>query len=138
LDKLDGTNKILTIDEAQHLPYKTLEILRDLHDECNVPVVLVGNKEVYSKLLGRGEAAFAQLFSRAAIRTELSTQNIIQKDIFELFPTADSRAAKLLHKIAQTRWGIRGAVNTFQNAANLGDTTETGLINMTKVMGITI
>jgi DNA transposition AAA+ family ATPase len=138
VDKLDGSNKILIIDEAQHLPYKTLEILRDLHDECNIPIVLVGNKEVYSKLLGKGEAAFAQLFSRAAIRTELSTSNIQKKDIVSLFPTADDGAIKLLHKIAQTRWGLRGAVNTFQNAANHGDITEPGLHQMMKIMGIAV
>lgn len=53
--RLDGTNMVIVIDEAQHLKYAALEEIRALTDdnpmtgEHGVGVVLIGNSEVYTQ-----------------------------------------------------------------------------------------
>lgn len=78
--RLDGTNLVIIIDEAQHLKYAALEEIRSLTDdnpmtgEHGVGVVLIGNSEVYSRLQGRQQAQFAQLFSRIRMQREYTTR----------------------------------------------------------------
>ena len=78
--RLDGTNWVIVIDEAQHLKYAALEEIRSLTDdnpmtgEHGVGVVLIGNSEVYSRLQGRQQAQFAQLFSRIRMQREYTAR----------------------------------------------------------------
>ena len=62
VEQLAGTNRLIIIDEAQHLTKKTLEHLRSISDETGVGICFVGNEEVYSRLKGSGKADFAQIF----------------------------------------------------------------------------
>lgn len=140
VDKLEGSEKVLIIDEAQRLPHSSIELLRDLHDDAGIGVVFIGNHQVYSKMHGKGEAAFAQIFSRVAMRKCLLTSHVKTKDIQMLFPTyttdANKEELQFLKNIAHTKWGIRGAVHLFVNASNNGDVSYKGLVGMAKYMGI--
>lgn len=136
VDKLCGSEKVLIIDEAQHLPYTTLEFVRNIHDDAGVGVVLVGNHEIYSKMFGRGEAAFAQLFSRIAMRRQLFTVQVKMEDIEKLFKGVGEEEHKFLLNVARTKWGIRGAVFVYLNSANNGDLSKNGMEKMAKYMGI--
>ena len=68
-DRLKGTDKVIIIDEAQNLRFDALEELRSLSDpddltgESGTGICLIGNSEVYSRMLGKQEAQFAQQFS---------------------------------------------------------------------------
>lgn len=42
VDKLRDTQRLLIIDEAEHLPVRALEMLRRLHDQTRIGVLLVG------------------------------------------------------------------------------------------------
>jgi DNA transposition AAA+ family ATPase len=134
--KIEGSGRVIIIDEAQHLTHRALEHLRSISDESGVGLVLIGNQEVYTKMLGRGEAAFAQLFSRMAMRENILTTNIKQNDMDLLFPLLTKEEKQFLLRIARSRWGIRGAVNVFVNSASNQDTTITGLASVAKYMGI--
>ncbi|WP_110113234.1 AAA family ATPase [Bacillus sp. CGMCC 1.16541] len=134
--KLEGSGRVIIIDEAQHLTHRALEHLRSISDESGVGLVLIGNQEVYTKMLGRGEAAFAQLFSRMAMKENVLTNNIKQADMDLLFPLLSKEEKQFLLRIARSRWGIRGAVNVFVNSASNQDTTVTGLASVAKYMGI--
>lgn len=63
-DKLKETDKIIIIDEAQNLKFMALEEIRGWVDEDpltgkpGIGIVLIGNVEVYNKMLGRQEAIF--------------------------------------------------------------------------------
>ena len=69
-EKLEGTNRVIIIDEAQHLKLNALEEIRTLSDPNSLTgqrgtgICLIGNTEVYSRMVGKQEAQFAQLFSR--------------------------------------------------------------------------
>lgn len=144
--RLHGTDKIIIIDEAQHLKLNTLEELRNLSDpddatgDKGTGICLIGNTEVYSRMLGKQEAQFAQQFSRVKMCRRYSTTKVTLADMMELFPTlADGNHKKeleFLHGISQSKWGIRGATNIYNNAVNNEDITADGLRKMALSMGV--
>lgn len=65
IGKLQGSGRIILVDEAELLPYRALEVLRRIYDKCNgsVGVVLAGMPRLLINLKGkRGE--LVQLYSR--------------------------------------------------------------------------
>ncbi len=147
-DKLESSNKIIIIDEAQHLKYAALEEIRTLSDpntitgQAGTGIVLIGNTEVYDRMVGKQEARFAQQFSRIRMNRHYSTSKVTFEDIEILFPTLKERKMKkeltFLHGISQSKWGIRGAVNVYNNAVNNENITYDGLFGMARGMGIGI
>ena len=129
--RLDGTNWVIVIDEAQHLKYAALEEIRSLTDdnpmtvEHGVGVVLIGNSEVYSRLQGRQQAQFAQLFSRIRMQREYTTRKVKEDDVRKLFPVLAEQDARkemdFLLSVCRSPWGIRGAMNLYTNAASAND-----------------
>lgn len=147
-EKLEGTQKVIIIDEAQHLKLMALEEIRTLSDanpitgHTGTGIVLIGNTEVYSRMVGKQEARFAQLFSRVRMNRYYSTQRVSMKDMHKLFPLLSDQNQKkeleFLRGISQSKWGIRGAVNVYNNAVNNEDITYNGLYGMARAMGIGI
>lgn len=145
-EKLEGTKKVIIIDEAQHLKLNALEEIRTLSDpsaitgQAGTGIVLIGNTEVYTRMVGKQEARFAQLFSRIRMNRFYSTQKVTAEDIAKLFPKlAEGEKKKelaFLHGISQSKWGIRGAVNVYNNAVNNEDISHNGLYSMARTMGI--
>lgn len=145
-EKLEGTPKVIIIDEAQHLKLSALEELRTLSDPNNATgtpgngVCLIGNTEVYNRMMGKQQAQFAQLFSRIKMNRLYTTKKVKRDDIVALFPRLeqDNRKRELdfLLSIAQGRWGIRGAVNVYNNSIKNEDITYDGLYRMAVHMGI--
>ncbi len=144
--RLVGSDIVVIIDEAQHLQYRTLEEIRTMSDpgkisdDKGVGIVLIGNREVYDRMLGRQEARFAQLFSRITWRQGYSTLNVEYSDVELLFPMLqkDGRQKELefLHGICTSKWGIRGADKVFTNAANNENVSLDGLVTVARTMGI--
>ena len=127
-EKLEGTNKVIIIDEAQHLQLRSLDEIR------------TGNTEVYTRMVGKQEARFAQLFSRIRMNRYYSTRKVTEQDVAKLFPKLAEEGRKkeltFLHGISQSKWGIRGAVNVYNNAVNNEDISYDGLYAMARTMGI--
>lgn len=144
--KLDGSNKVLVIDEAQHLSLTAIDGIRSFNDENDestlppVGIVLIGNHELRTKMMGRYEQILAQLFNRIQIQRQMFTSMVQVEDIKKLFPIFVEKSAekeiKFLHGIATSRWGVRGAVKVFLNSSNNGDVSLSGLATMAKYMGI--
>ena len=144
--RLDGTNWVIVIDEAQHLKYAALEEIRSLTDdnpmtgEHGVGVVLIGNSEVYSRLQGRQQAQFAQLFSRIRMQREYTTRKVKEDDVRKLFPVLAEQDARkemdFLLSVCRSPWGIRGAMNLYTNAASANDISYENLYRMAAHMGI--
>lgn len=142
-ERLEGTNKVIIIDEAQHLKLQALEEIRTLSDPNDITgsagtgIVLIGNTEVYSKMLGKQEAKFAQLFSRIRLNKYYNTKKILKDDIKLLFPKIEeSEVIEFLVGISRSKWGIRGAVNVYNNSVSSDDISLSGLKNMAVSMGI--
>lgn len=145
-DKLEGSNKVIIIDEAQHLKLAALEEIRTLSDpsgingQLGIGICLIGNTEVYSRMVGKQEARFAQLFSRIRMNRYYSTSKVKTADIKALFPRLASgdqkKELEFLLGISRSKWGIRGAVNVYNNAINNNNMGYDGLVGMAQTMGI--
>jgi len=145
-EKLEGTNKVIIIDEAQHLRLNTLDELRTLSDpnaitgQPGTGIVLIGNTEVYNRMVGKQEARFAQMFSRIRMQRYYSTKKVTAEDIARLFPKLAEEGHKkelaFLYGIGQSKWGIRGAVTVYNNAVNNEDITHDGLYSVARQLGI--
>lgn len=61
--RLEGSGRLIIIDEAEHLPYRALELIRRVHDKAEVGVALVGMPRLKSNLQGDPNH-YAQLYSR--------------------------------------------------------------------------
>ena len=117
--KLKGSNKVLIIDEAQHLTVRVINHLRCMSDESGIGIAFVGNEEIYLKMKGSGQASYAQLYSRIANNKHVLTSQITKEDIALLFEDSaiEEKAIEQLLAISRTNYGIRGAVNVFVNTA---------------------
>lgn len=145
-EKLRQTDKVLIIDEAQNLKFLALEEIRGWVDEDimtgkpGIGIVLIGNVEVYNKMLGRQEAIFAQQFNRTRLHSRYRTQDITREDVELFFPALKEKGMQqeldYLYGISHSKWGIRGMVNVFNNAANNEDISSSGLERMANTMGI--
>ncbi len=145
-EKLENTNKVIIIDEAQHLKLGALEELRALSDDNSVTgakgvgICLIGNTDVYNRMMGKQEAQFAQLFSRIRMNRHYSTGKVTRQDVKALFPRLPEDSSKreldLLFGVCQSKWGIRGAVNIYNNAVNNEAINYDGLYSMAHTMGV--
>ena len=138
LDKLQGADKTIVIDEAQHLNRRTLEQVRDINDSTETAIILIGNEIIYSKMVGKQQAEFAQLFSRIGIRNHLLTDMFTKDDVKMVFGDGTDDVVSFLHNICRSKYGLRGAINVFINAKNNEDVTQKGLKAMAKLMGILV
>lgn len=63
VEKLKDSGRLIIVDEAEHLPYRALELLRRVHDKSHVPLALVGMPRLRKNLQG-DHNHYAQLWSR--------------------------------------------------------------------------
>lgn len=117
--RLNGTDGLLIIDEADHLDYPTLEELRILQEECQIGMVLVGNNRVYTQLTGgRRNEDFARLFSRIAKKRGI--HKIRQRDvqqIAEAWRIDGKDERNLMTQISDRPGGLRLLTKTLGLAA---------------------
>lgn len=145
-ERLRGTDKVIIIDEAQNLRFDALEELRGMSDpdeltgENGNGICLIGNTEVYSRMLGKQEAQFAQQFSRVRFRRRYSTGDVKREDVEKLFPAlADGSHGKelaFLTGVCRSKWGIRGAMSVYTNAVRNENTGLDGLRGIAANMGV--
>lgn len=139
MDKLLGSGRVIIVDEAQHLTYRTLEHLRSISDHSGIGLALIGNAEVYNKIRGTGRAEFAQLFSRVGMRKNVLTTMLKRDDIQRIFGPygLESDVIDILAAVARTPYGLRGAVNVYINAAAVfGQVDKESVTKILKDMNI--
>lgn len=71
VEKLRGSDKLLIVDEAELLAYKSLEIIRRIHDMAKIGVVLAGMPRLRANLRGK-KGEYKQLYSRIGFVGDLS------------------------------------------------------------------
>lgn len=120
-DYLTNNPRLIIIDEAQHLSIRALENLRAINDSTETGIVLCGNPTVYDRMHGRGQAHFAQLYSRIGIRRHIVEPDL--EDITKIFLNyeLDKESLLYLHKLALQRGGIRNCVKVLNIALQLRD-----------------
>lgn len=121
---LSSTPRLIIIDEAQHLSIRALENLRAINDVTESGIVLCGNPTVYDRMHGRGQAHFAQLYSRIGIRRHVTDPTL--DDITAIFQPycLDKESLLYLHKLALQRGGIRNCIKVLNIALQFQDTEK--------------
>lgn len=132
--------QVIIIDEAQHLPIKTVEALRAITDYFaevgqTLGIVFIGNTETVTRFGGTKKAEFAQISNRTRQRKVYKISDIKREDIQLLFPDLqDAMSIDFLLSIARSPQALRGAVNLYNNALDNDNTTYQGLVGMAKHM----
>lgn len=128
--KLRGTQGLLIVDEADHLPYDVLEEIRLIQEMTGVGVVLCGNHQIYSKLSGGGtrKTDFARLFSRIA--KKLAILNVTAGDIdaiADAWGIDGERERKLVHELGRRAGALRIIKTTLSLAAILANSSNSAI-----------
>lgn len=117
--RLDKTNGLLVIDEAQHLDVRSLDQVRTIHDATGIGIALVGNETVYARMTGGTRAAYLdRLFSRIGKRVHLvrPTKNDVQ-DLLLAWGIEDKECVRLCQEIAIKPGGLRGLTKVLRLAS---------------------
>ena len=124
IEYLSESPRLIIIDEAQHLSLRALENLRAINDRTESGIVLCGNPTVYDRMHGKGQAHFAQLYSRIGIRRHIKEPT--RSDIATIFEpyTLDKDSLLFLHKLALQWGGIRNCIKVFNIALQLQENEE--------------
>lgn len=70
IEKLKDSERLLIVDEAELLAYKSLEVLRRIHDKAGIGMVLAGLPRLRANLRGsKGE--YRQLYSRVGFALDI-------------------------------------------------------------------
>jgi hypothetical protein len=85
VDKVKGSGRLLIIDEAEHLPYRALELIRRIYDKAEIGIVLAGMPKLYFNLVGK-KGEYEQLYTRILYKTCLD--NLQPQDVKEIVKTA--------------------------------------------------
>ncbi|TCW05592.1 hypothetical protein EDF73_11636 [Raoultella sp. BIGb0138] len=132
--RLDGTQGLIIIDEADHLGAETLEELRLLQEATRVGMVLMGNHRVYSNMTGGNRTVeFARLFSRIAKRVAINkTKKADVVAIADAWQIHGEKERELLQQIAQKPGALRILSHSLRLAAmtahGAGDTVNEAYI----------
>jgi len=99
VQKLRNSNRLIIIDEAEHLPYKALELLRRVYDKAGVGILLVGMPRLVANLRGQ-KGQYEQLYSRVGVSKEVKVLDStdINKIIDKTLPDAVGLTEKFLEK----------------------------------------
>jgi len=76
--RLVGTHRMLIFDEAERLHYRSLEAIRDLHDQTDCPVLFAGKPKIYERLgfrdMGEFKEVTDQISGRISIVRDLTAR----------------------------------------------------------------
>ncbi len=139
VDKLTGTDKLIIIDEAQHLKAKAFDTLRVLNDRAEVGVIYAGTPDIIQRMtIGRAKEEFDQVYSRIEYTCNLSNR-FTMNEISTLFSefNLDKTVIKCLCNAASQKGGLRYAINLFKvvNSAEQGNITISAIEEAMKRVG---
>lgn len=120
VDELVGTDKLIIIDEAQHLTARAFDTLRALNDRAEVDVIYAGTPDIIKRMtIGRAKEDFDQVYSRIGYTCNLANR-FTQNEISTLFSEfeLDNTVIEYLCEAASKKGGLRYIVNLFKVAAS--------------------
>lgn len=103
---LNGTDRVIIIDEAHKLDLKAVDLLRDIYDVCNVPVVLSGTIDILSKT-NDANRFFGQFTSRTGLFYNVDDDIPISGNDKPLFSIDEIKECFIGDKIRFTADGLQ-------------------------------
>lgn len=100
VEQLSGTNRLIIIDEADHLSLDALQAVRNLNDEAHCGIVLSGNDKIYRQMLSpRRGYEFEQIRTRIIVRKKVFNE-YTEKEMETIFPGLNQACIGYLLKLA--------------------------------------
>lgn len=129
IDELKKGDFIIIIDESEHLKYTGLEGLRNIWDETQTPIVLVGTDILIDNLLGK-DSKYKQLYSR--IGTNHRIKGITKNDTLEVFHNIgiDLDNVILEHIYKSTRGNFRITIKILKKIKRLMNVSKCEDVNI--------
>ncbi len=132
METVRGTAGQIIIDEANQISLGALDLLRQICEQSEISLALVGNEPLYTQMTGGFRAPkFAQIFSRISSLTHI--KETLTEDVSALcaaFGISDAAAVGYLAQIGTLPGGLRGVVKTVQ-MAQLASAESGGALNKT-------
>lgn len=133
-NELKKVDKVVIIDEAEHLPYRALEGIRRMYDFSKSPVVLVGTRKLLNNLTGakKSNLEYEQLSSRVGSKwfleglcyiNEMSSK--VNKDlalVCKLFGVENNELINQIERLA--RGNFRKTEKLLKRAKRVADINE--------------
>ncbi|WP_195556361.1 AAA family ATPase [Anaerotruncus colihominis] len=120
ISKLADTNRLLIIDEAQHLTEKSFDAVRAINDKAHIGIVYAGNPSILKRMYGRQEEELDQLYSRVVYKCPLNNCYTLE-DIASIYAgvNINRECMQYLYQISKRKGGLRLMVNQCKIAQNL-------------------
>lgn len=120
VSKLKDTDKLIIIDEAQHLTSKTFDAIRALNDKACVGIVYSGNPSILKRMYGRNAEELDQVHSRIGYQCPLKN-NYSLNDIEKVFKNhhLPHECIQYLQRVSNRKGGLRVMVKQYKLAANI-------------------
>lgn len=95
---LSNTNRLIIIDEADHLTLNALQAVRNLNDEAHVGILLAGNNKLYNQMvMGARGYEFDQIRTRIFLKPQVINDYTFD-EIRNIFPDCDKDLICILHE----------------------------------------
>lgn len=115
IKQLKGSNRLIIIDEADHLTLQALQAVRNLNDEASVGIILSGNDKIYRQMLtGQRGHEFDQIRTRIIVRKRVEN-NYTVEEMQHIFPGAPEDCLSFLITMANYE-SLRTAVKLYEIA----------------------
>ena len=116
---LDARPGLLIVDEAQHASADALEALRSIHDAAGVGLALIGNRDLYARIMGGKEAAKLDGL-RARIGRRVHLEGSSEGDaaaLADVWGVSAAGGRKVLAEACAAEGGLRHAVKVLRLAS---------------------
>ena len=121
ISQLDETNRLIIIDEADHLTLQALQAVRNLNDRAKVGIVLSGNDKIYRQMLtGQKGQEFDQIRTRISVRKRV-VNDYTTEEILNIFPALDERSLAFILEVAMNE-SLRTAKKLYEIALEYAGT----------------
>lgn len=121
ISQLKGTNRLIIIDEADHLTLQALQAVRNLNDSAKVGIVLSGNDKIYRQMLiGQKGHEFDQIRTRIIVRKRV-VNDYTPEEITNIFGKMDDKSLAFLLDLAMSE-SLRTAKKLYEIALEYAKT----------------
>ena len=126
VEHLRGTNRLIIVDEADHLSFSALQAVRNLNDLASVGIVFSGNDKIYLQMTSpRKGYEFDQIRTRIIVRKKVHNEYTVE-EIQGVFGRLGEAEQAFLLKLSSSE-SLRTAKKIFQLAQAAASTTHTPL-----------
>lgn len=120
---LHSSNRLIIVDEADHLSLEALQAIRNLNDSANVGIVLAGNDKIYRQMYyGNRGFEFDQIRTRIVVRKKVSNE-YSSDEMRLIFPDLSDECIAFLLTLA-CRESLRTAIKIHNLALKYSKATN--------------